>query len=241
LRPAAGRAHYNALVPTRLELPARTRHAFERLAADLQRVFGERFVALVASGPTRSVAFAAQITPGDLEALGPLFELWLRDDLEAPLLLTPSEFRRSLDTFPVEYQALLDRHTVIAGDPPFAGLVIDRDNLRRACEVQARSHLLHLRQGWIECSGDDNRLAALIVRSSPALGALLSDVGRLLVPASDADALAGAAAAQLDVDLVGAIVALDSAPERAPHLVRRLPDYLALSERLWTFVDTWTS
>lgn len=229
------------MVPTRLDLPARTRHGFDRLAADLQRVFGERFVALVASDPTRSVAFATQITPGDLEALGPLLDLWLRDDLQAPLLLTPSEFRRSLDTFPVEYQALLDRHIVIAGEPPFAGLVIDRDNLRRACEVQAKSHLLHLRQGWIECVGHDDRLAALIVRSAPALRALLSDVARLIVPAADADVLAGAAAAQLDVDLVGEIVALDSAPEHAPHLVRRLPDYLALSERLWTFVDTWTS
>jgi hypothetical protein len=228
-------------VPARLDLPSRTRHGFERLAADLQRVFGERFVALVASGPTRSVAFATAITASDLEALGPLFELWIRDDLEAPLLLTPSEFRRSLDTFPVEYQALLDRHVVIAGQPPFADLVIDRDNLRRACEVQARSHLLHLRQGWIECAGDDNRLAALIVRSSPALGALLSDVGRLLAPAADADAMAGAAAAQLDVDLAREIVDVDDAPEQAPALVRRLPDYLALSERLWTFVDTWTS
>lgn len=226
---------------TSIDFPARTRHAFDRLAADLQRVFGERFVALVASSPTRSVAFATRIAPGDLEALGPLFELWLRDGLEAPLLLTSSEFGRSLDTFPVEYQALLDRHTVIAGEPPFAGLVIDRDNLRRACEVQARSHLLHLRQGWIECAGNDDRMAALIVRSAPALRALLSDVGRLMVPAGDADALAGAAAAQLDVDLVNAIVALDGSPEHARRLVERLPDYLALSERLWTFVDTWTS
>jgi hypothetical protein len=228
-------------VPTRLELPTRTRHGFERLAADLQRVFGERFVALVASGSTRSVAFAKAIAPGDLEALGPLVELWERDDLDVPLLLTPSEFRRSLDTFPVEYQALLDRHAVIAGEPPFANLVIDRDNLRRACEVQARSHLLHLRQGWIECAGNDERLAALIIRSSPALRALLSDVARLMVSADDADALAGAGAAQLDVALVGEIIALEQAPEHAPHLVRRLPDYLALSERLWTFVDTWTS
>jgi len=167
--------------------------------------------------------------------------VWLRDSLEAPLLLTASEFRRSLDTFPVEYQALLDRHTVIAGEPPFADLTIDRDALRRACEVQARSHLLHLRQGWIECAGNEDRLAALIVRSSPALRALLSDVGRLLRPEAEADALAGATAAQLDVDLVGAIVALDGAPEHGRRLVGRLPDYLALSEQLWTFVDTWTS
>jgi hypothetical protein len=211
------------------------------MAADLRRVFGERFVALVASGAHSAVAFAATIMPGDLEALGPLVESWQRDDLETPLLLTPHEFRRSLDAFPVEYQALLDHHDVIAGEPPFAQLVIDRVNLRQACEMQAKSHLIHLRQGWIENAGHDDRLAALIVRSAPALRALLADVARLLVDAGDADALAGAGMAGLDLDLVRSIVTLEDDPAHAPHLVRRLPAYLAQSEQLWTFVDTWTS
>jgi hypothetical protein len=233
--------HYNECVPTRLHLAARTRHAFERMAVDLQRVFGDRFVALVASGAHSAVGFATTIAPGDLEALGPLVETWHRDDLETPLVLTPHEFRRSLDAFPVEYQALLDRHDVIAGEPPFAQLVIDRANLRRACEVQAKSHLIHLRQGWVENVGHDERLPALIVRSAPALRALLSDVARLMVDAEDADPLAGAGVAGLDLDLVRGILTLEDDPAHARQLTRRLPDYLAQSERLWTFVDTWTS
>lgn len=211
------------------------------MAADLQRVFGERFVALVASGTHTAVGFAATITPGDLEAVGPLVGAWQRDDVETPLLLTPHEFRRSLDAFPVEYQALLDHHDVIAGEPPFAQLVIDRGNLRRACEVQAKSHLIHLRQGWIENVGHDDRLAALIARSSPALRALLADVARLTVEAGNVDALAGANVSGLDLDLIRNILALENDAAHAPHLVRRLPDYLTQSERLWAFVDTWTS
>lgn len=210
------------------------------MASDLQRVFGDRFVALVASGPHGGVLFATSIEPGDFEALGPLNSSWQRDNLEPPLLLTPEEFRRSLDAFPVEYQALLDRHAVIAGDPPFAGLTIDRAHLRRACEVQARSHLIHLRQGWMEHAGHPERLANLIVRSSGALRILLADMARLMLD-TDAGAIEGATAAGVDTELVRVIIALEHAPEQAGRLVNRLPDYLAVAERLWVFVDTWTS
>lgn len=211
------------------------------MAADLRRVFGDRFVALLASGTHSSVAFAARVTAGDLDAIGPLVDVWQRDDLEAPLLLTPHEFRRSLDAFPVEYQAILDHHEVIAGQPPFDGLVIDRDHLRRACEAQAKSHLIHLRQGWLESAGHDGRLAGLIVRSAPALRALLTDVARLMSDDGTADALDGARLAGVDVDLIRGVIALEGDPAHAPQLVRRLPDYLDQSERLWQYVDTWTS
>jgi hypothetical protein len=42
-----------------LIIPASTRRAFDRLGADLVRVLGLRFVALVASSDTSSVAFAS--------------------------------------------------------------------------------------------------------------------------------------------------------------------------------------
>jgi len=228
-------------VATPLRLSARARRGFERMAADLHRVFGDHFVALVASGARSAVAFTSRLTPGDLEALGPLVDVWQRDDLDTPLLLTPHEFRRSLDTFPVEYQAILDQHLVIAGTPPFADLVIDRAHLRRACEVQAKSHLIHLRQGWVEHGGHDARLAALIARSIPSLRALLSDLSRLLGDAGEADPVAGASAAGLDIDLIQSLLAVENDPADAPHLVRRLADYLKQSEQLWLFVDTWTS
>ena len=211
------------------------------MAADLRRVFDDRFVSLVATGAHSSVAFAPTVTPGDLEALGPLVDVWQRDDLEVPLLLTRHEFHRSLDAFPVEYQAIIDHHEVMAGVPPFEGLVIDPVHLRRACETQAKSHLIHLRQGWIESAGHDGRLAGLIVRSAPALRALLTDLARLKSDAEQADALDGARAAGLDVDLIRSVISLEGDDAHAPKLVRRLPEYVAQSERLWQYVDTWTS
>lgn len=222
-------------------MSARIRTAFERMAADMRRVFGDRFVGLVASGTHTAVAFATNVTAEDLEAFGPLVDSWQRDDLDTPLLLTPDEFRRSLDAFPVEYQALMDRHEVIAGHAPFDGVMVDGESLRRACEVQAKSHLIHLRQGWVDGAGQDNRLAAMLMRSAPALRALLADVARLTTPAADSDAMAGAAAAGLDLDLVRNILALETDPAHAPQLVRRLPDYLSLAQQLWRHVDTWRS
>jgi hypothetical protein len=234
-------ALYNGLVIAQLTLPVHTRRAFDRIAADLRRVFGDRFVALVASGPRASLAFARTVTAGDIQAMSALTDVWHRDDLETPLLITPDEFQRSLDIFPVEYQAVLDRHVVVAGDPPFAGVTVDPHHLRRACEVQAKSHLIHLRQGWMTAAGHDDRLADLIAESAEPLRALLADVARLYgVTGEDAPA-AGARAAALDAGLVQQVIALGAHPERAHHLVPRLPDYLAASEQLWAFVDTWTS
>jgi hypothetical protein len=227
----------------KLTLAPAARHAFDRLAQDVVRVFGPRFVALVASGPHSSVVFTSEIQPGDLEALGALRDTWRHDKLDTPLLLTPHEFRRSLDAFPLEYQAIVDRHVVIAGEPPFVDLVFDPQQLRRACEVQAKSHLIHLRQGWVEAAGHDADLIALIRRSAGPLRALLSNVARL-GPATphDADlAAAGARIAGLDGTLVHEILAVEATPDSARHLVRRLAEYVAVTERLWAFVDGWAS
>jgi len=130
-----------------LALLPRAQKAFEQLAADLARVFGPRFVALVAYGPRTSAAFARDVTAADFEALAVLVPTWHKEGLATPLVLTPEEFARSLDAFPLEYQAILDHHVVIAGTNPFVGVQVSADDLRRACELQAKAHLIHLRQG----------------------------------------------------------------------------------------------
>ena len=65
-----------------------------------------------------------------------------------PLLLAAHEFGRSLDAFPFEFGAILADHVVVSGSDPFDGPPRRPADLRRACEVQARSHLLHLREGF---------------------------------------------------------------------------------------------
>jgi len=225
-----------------LQLDAVLQRAYLRCAADLRRVFGDRYVALVASGPGAAAAFVAAIRADDLDALGSLAETWHRDGLPTPLVMTPDEFRRSLDTFPGEYQALIDHHVVIDGTSPLAGAAVSPDDLRRACEAQARGHLIHLRQGWIEAGAHHHGQADLLVRSAAPLRQLLMNLARLQgeSPGDDA-ALAGFAqrVAGMPESLVVAILSLTHAPHRAHTLLPRLPEYLAASEGLWAFIDAW--
>jgi hypothetical protein len=227
-----------------LTLSPTTARAFARLAADLQKTLGDRFVALVAYGSHQSMAFAESILTGDLQALGTLAESWHHDGLAAPLLLTPAEFRRSLDVFPLEYQAILDRHVVIAGRPPF-DVAVESGDLRRGCEAQARSHLIHLRQGWLQAGAHDAHLAEMIERSALPFQTLVAHVAQLEDGGRPATASASELAAFAEraigmrADLAQAIFDLEAHPERSRDLVPRLPEYLAAAERLWHLVDTW--
>ena len=91
----------------------------------------------------------------------------------------PDEFARSLDVFPFEFSAIIADHIVVSGEGPFDGIRVEAADLRQACEVQARGHLLHLRQAFMETRGRADALAVLIVHSAPAWAALLQNVARL--------------------------------------------------------------
>jgi hypothetical protein len=220
-----------------------TQARFRRLADDLRRVFDRRFVALIAYGPHRGAVFAASIEPADLDAMSALVETWHRDRLATPLVLTRDELGRSLDAFPLEFQAMLDRHVLIDGEDPFAGVRIDARDLQRACEVQAKGHLVHLRQGWLEAHGHPEDLAQLAARSAGPFRTLLAHVARLSGEPADTDeALVafGERAIQLPADLGRDLLSVDERPEAAPRVAARLSDYLAATERLWVFVEAWT-
>ncbi len=228
-----------------MDLSSAARQAMVRLAADLTRVFDDRFVALIATGPTRTAAFASAIRADDLEALSALSQRWHLDGLDTPLLITPHEFVRSLDAFPVEYQAMIDRHELIAGVSPFSGERPAEADLRRACEVQAKSFLIHLRQGWLQASdhghhGEDQ--AHLVSESAAPLRALIGNVARLhgVGFCSDQEIVAFAATIPgVSAEPVSSVLSLDERPELAEKLMPRMNDYLMVAERLWAYVDSW--
>lgn len=222
-----------------LDLSTSARRAFTALAADLQRVFDSRLVSVVAYAPQRSAAFMTSITAGDLDALSVLTETWHKSGLETPLLLTDDEFQRSLDAFPIEYQAIIDRHVVITGTPPFAGIAVRPDELRRACEAQAKGHLIHLRQAWVDAAGHSDELARRLTASALPLHVLLSHVATL--DGHHGDDLAAYAATRFgaDADILRAVLALEAHPDGARALLPRMAQYLAACEHVWAFVDGW--
>ena len=215
---------------------------------DLKQIFDERLAAVVAydrhaPGPAACLALVESLTADDLVACAARAQAWHRAGAGTPLLLSRAEFARSLDAFPVEYGDIIDAHTVLVGDDPFAGLAIRADDLRRACEVQAKSHLLHLRENFVECGGRPADVRALVADSAPALAALLRRLARLDGVAAGTPAELGGYAASrcgLDPRVVGDVLALAAdADTGAVDAARLFPEYLAAVERLSQFVDAW--
>jgi hypothetical protein len=139
--------------------------------------------------------------------------------------------------------AILADHVVVSGTSPFDGLRVEAADLRRACEVQARGHLLHLRQAFMETRGRADALAVLIVRSAPAWASLLQNVARLDGHSShDPTAAARHVERLLTVtNGVEEIVKLAGVQEiPSADALRIFPGYLDAVERLTKYVDGWS-
>src|SRR4051812_34247832 len=155
------------------------------VAADLQRIFGARLQSLVsydggAEGDgLHTLALVERLGFQDLAACAPRMADWHKAGAAAPLLLTRDEFLRTLDVFPLEYGGIIARHKLVLGEDVLAGIRVGDADIRRGCELQAKSHLIHLREGYLECGGNPKAVAALIAASAPSLSSLLANLHRL--------------------------------------------------------------
>ncbi len=218
--------------------------ALKTLDSDLRGIFGARLQSLVQYGThaqttphnhghghrepvlTHTLAVVETLKTNDLAECAKRITAWHDEGLATPLILPAIELTRSLDVFPFELSAILADHIVVSGKNPFEGLRIEPADLRWACEVQARGHLLHLRQGYVEARGRGDALAVLIVRSAPAWASLLQNVARL-----------GNRPAPVD-DVTRLVGVKEIANDEA---VRMFPSYLDAVERLTAEVDGWSA
>ena len=243
------------------------------LERDLRGIFGSRLQSLAIYGaratvhdahhdhdphahatppPTRTLAVVESMTRDDLRAAATRVDAWHDAGLATPLLLAAREFSQSLDAFPLEFGAILADHQVVSGDNPFASLAVDPADVRRAIEVQARSHLLHLREGFLETRGRSDALSVLILQSAPAFAALVTSLARL-EGKSDGDAAsaarhverlvgksapAGASEHGAISDVVKLAPARDLASAAADEL---FAPYLDAVERIVAYVDGWSA
>jgi hypothetical protein len=238
------------------------------LERDLRGIFGSRLQSLVLYGqrgsghaahdthsshgahghdaaPARTLAVVESMTLDDLRASARQVERWHDAGLATPLVIAAHEFEQSLDAFPLEFGAILSDHLVVSGENPFASLSVDAADVRRACEVQARSHLLHLREGFLETRGRGDALSVLIVQSAPAFAALVTSLARL-----DGREIDDAPAAARHVERItalpdgpiGEVVALARAHDMSSADAERLfAPYFDAVEKIVSYVDGWSS
>jgi hypothetical protein len=193
--------------------------------------------------PIQTMAVVDALSGDDLRACAARVDGWHDAGLATPLMVVAAELDRSLDSFPLEFGAIQADHVVVNGASPFASVTVDPADVRRACEHQARSHLLHLREGFLETRGRADALAVLIVSSAAPFSALVTSVARLEGhPAQDA-ASAGRHAERalgLGGGAITDVVQLVGVHEiSSADALRVFPPYLAAVEKLVKYVDGW--
>jgi hypothetical protein len=191
----------------------------DTLAADLQEIFGSRLKMVAAfGGDSNTCAVVETLTLDDLDRCAAREKtLWRKQGLNAPLFLLEQELERARDAFPLEFSEILATRRMIAGTDLFESLTVSKPDLRRACEVQARGHLVHLREGYIEAAADRKAVEKLVAAAIPAFRALVTNAARL-------DGIsAKALVTQLQLD----------------NFERGFPEALRAAERLVDYVDRW--
>lgn len=231
-------------------MSAEERAALQELAADLGRVFGARLLTLAAyglnassSGARRelhSLALVERLTFADLAACAPLAGAWRRRSLAVPLLLEREEFVRSLDVFPLEYGDIVAHHELVAGVDLLEDATVAPADIRRACELAAKSHLIHLREAFLETAGTPDQVSRLIAASAPSFRALLANIARLA--GEDDQDVAGTAERQIGISAAvvrEVLLAGNGTQSSITDPTALLARYITAVERVWEYVDTW--
>ena len=174
----------------------------EELVKQLQLAYGEGlrsvvlFGSAVAGEHTKksdyNVLVVVDALPLErLRAVAAVSKAWADDGNPPPMTFTAKEWRSSADIFPMEYADILERHRVLFGEDPLAGIKVNPADLRLEVEQQTMGALLHLRQATMGAGGDRKLQLELLEKSLSTLMVIFRGVSRLQgdVPSSDYEEL----------------------------------------------------
>jgi hypothetical protein len=176
----------------------------EQLVTALQMAMGPNLKSVVLYGSAAAGDFVPGLSGHDVliiaERLGAA-ELatfsgtlvgWERAGNPLPQLFTAQELMDATDVFPIELRDMRQSRRVLFGPDPLAELKIDMQHYRGQLERELKVRLQLLRRRYVACSGNDERLAHLMVASVSTFLVLLRAALRLYnesAPAEKADAL----------------------------------------------------
>ena len=136
----------------------------------------------------------------------------------------------SAAVFPLEFLEIQEQHRVLDGRDPFIGFHVKTDRLREAVVQGFTSHIVRLRQRYVEGGGTDEATTILLPLSITSTIPLLRGVRRLLgrPPLSHSDAVISDVGEQLNLDLQGLLAAwllkrgqISPGPREVPRLFDR--------------------
>jgi hypothetical protein len=196
-------------------LPDEIQKLLRTYVKDVKGVFGEQLEGMLLYGsavrgeflPGRSnlniLLLVSSYDSAVLKKYGALHRHWSKEQIVVPLFLTEEELHTSAAVFPLEFLEIQEQHRVLGGRDPFIGFHVKTDRLRETVVQGVTSHLLRLRQRYVEGGGSDDATTILLPLSITSIVPLLRGVQRLLgrPVLSHSDAVIKDVAEQLKLDL----------------------------------------
>jgi hypothetical protein len=172
----------------------------------------------------------------ELEALRRIAPVWDRCRVVRPLLVSRDGLLRSLDTFPLEYLLIRERHVTLHGEDFFTGLAIDRGALRLEVERILRAQELGLGLSYVALAGTRSGARQWAARAGSAIAASAAGLlwlreGSLPATRRDLAARCGAAFG-VDPEGLARLLTLREEPHRSLEARALLDSALAVITRL---------
>ena len=223
-------------------LPDDTQKLLQTYVKEVTGTFGEQMEGLLLYGsavrgefiPGRSnlniLLLVSSYDSAVLKQYSALHRRWSKEQIMVPLFLTEEELHMSAAVFPLEFLEIQEQHRVLGGRDPFIGFHVKTDRLRDAVVQGFASHLLRLRQRYVEGGGGAEATTILLLLSITSMLPLLRGVQRLLgrPPLSHSDAAISDVAEDLKLDLQGLLDAwllkrgqISPGPHEVPRLFDR--------------------
>ena len=161
-----------------------------------------------------------------------------------PLLLSERQIHNSLDSFPIEWLEIRERHLTLEGDDVFAALQVPNTYLRLQCEHELRAKHILLRQAYLASGRKPLLLVDLLRGSASSFATLFRTLLRMRgepAPANHAQLIEKVAMLyRLDAEgLLGAhLVRYSGRKYKADEIVPIYRKFLAEVSRLVIAIDT---
>jgi hypothetical protein len=131
----------------------------------------------------------------------------------APLFLSERQIHKSLDTFPIEWIEIQERHLLLEGKDVLGNLEIPRTYLRLQCEHELRAKLILLRQSYLLNCQRPERLEPVLRENASGFATLFRTLLRLAGESPPAET------AQV-IERVADVHGLQAEGLLGPHLIR---------------------
>jgi hypothetical protein len=165
-------------------LPPKSRDTISGFAQALIEGFGEKLLSLILFGSAaRTIKSGApedfkeaisdinmvivldKVTSKELNMILNISRKYQKNNLALPLIFAKDHIATSLDTFPLEFSDMKQRHICLHGTDPLEKAVIENKNLRHQCEVEFKGKLVQMRRGYLAAGENKENLIALLSAS----------------------------------------------------------------------------